>query len=242
MNLSILLPAYEEAENLKALLPEIQCVVSKLGISFEILVVDTVSPKDDTKIVCERYGVRYISRRPGDDYGDAIRTGIKEACGQYIVTLDADGSHEPKSIPALYDKIEESKLDIVIGSRYCKGGDTHNGFILRSMSLILNTAYRLLFGLKIKDVSNSFRIYQADKLKKINLECNNFDVVEEILIRMKYKYPDLKVEEIPISFQERQHGESKRNLIRFIFSYCITIMRLMRIKMQEKSKGAGNRA
>lgn len=234
--ISVLLPAYQEAENLKLLLPQINSVLTEMDVAYEVLVVDTKEPMDDTKAVCESSAVRYIKRRNGNTYGDAIRTGIAEAQGRFIVTMDADGSHEPDAMANLYRVIKETDADLVVGSRYCEGGYTHNGFVLRSMSSILNMTYRLVFQLKVRDVSDSYRIYRASRLKEITLECDNFDVVEEILIRLNCKYPDFKVEEIPINFQQRKHGTSKRNLIKFIISYLITMKRLLRIKHQEQNR------
>lgn len=228
--ITILLPAYKEADNLKLLLPEINRILTELNASYEVLIVDTMEPMDDTKIVCESAGARYINRRHGNAYGDAVRTGILEAEGTYIVTMDADGSHEPKAVIDLYKEIKSSDIDLVIGSRYCKGGYTHNGFVLKSMSAILNLTYRILFQLKVRDISNSYRIYKATHLKEIPLECDNFDIVEEILIRMNYKYPNFHVKEIPISFQQRKYGTSKRDLVRFIISYLTTMRRLLHIK------------
>ena len=98
------------------------------------------------------------------------------------------------------------------------------------MSLIVNICYRTVFSLKVKDVSNSFRIYKSEMIKSINLECNNFDIVQEILIKLSRKYKNIKIKEIPIYFNKRLYGKSKRHLIRFIFSYIFSIIRLYKIK------------
>jgi len=185
MKISVILPAYREAENLRNLLPQINSVLKKIDVDSEVLVVDTMEALDDTPAVATENCVRYISRRGGNLYGDAIRTGIQEAQGQYILFMDADGSHNPKDIVRLFEAAESKKASVVIGSRYMKGGHTDNPAVLRWMSHILNLSYRIIFGLKVKDVSNSLRIYRSDELKKIKLECDNFDIVEEILIRLK---------------------------------------------------------
>lgn len=220
MNLSILMPCYLEAENLKMILPKVASVIS--GINSEILVVDTMEAKDNTEDVCgeakaNKIPVRYIKRRSGNDYGDAIRTGIEEAAGKYLVVMDADGSHNPKDIKRLYDSMVNEPCSVVIGSRYIEGGSTDNPFILQVMSNILNLCYRIIFNLKVKDVSDSFRIYDAEKIKSLTLKCNNFDIVEEILIKLHAKFPRDDIREIPIVFNKRLYGESKRNLIKFIF-------------------------
>lgn len=234
MDLSIVLPAYLEAENLNYILPQLHRCLNKIGIEYEILVIDTMKALDSTKEVCVKWEARYVNRRGGNLYGDAIRTGIAESQGKYIVIMDSDGSHSPEVIPAFLSQMEEGPYDLIIGSRYCEGGNSHNGIILKSMSRILNVTYRIIFGLKVKDVSDSFRMYKAKQLKSIKLECDNFDVVEEILIRLSMKYQGLKIKEIPIYFEKRNHGESKRDLVKFIMSYIKTIYRLLKIKEQEK--------
>ncbi len=230
MELSIVLPAYKEAENLKKILPEIHAQVSKLNIEYEILIVDTMEKMDDTHDVCKANNAVYITREGGNYYGDAIRTGIKKANGKYILIMDADGSHEPKSILEIYNKIISENLDVVVGSRYCKGGKTDNNFILKMMSWSLNLTYKIIFALKVNDCSNSFRMYDSAKLKSLSLECINFDIVEEILIKLQLMYPNLAIGEVPVHFKKRNQGVSKRDLIKFILTYFVTIKKLLELK------------
>ncbi len=235
MKLSVVIPSYKEAENLDVLLPQIQNCLRDNNICGNILIIDTQEPMDDTKSVCERHDsddveIRYISRKNGNLYGDAIRTGIESADGDCILVMDADGSHKPDDIKRLYREYVDSSCDIVIGSRYIKGGDTDNPFILVFMSFVLNLTYRVLFHLNVKDVSDSFRVYNAERVKKLSLKCSNFDIVEELLISYKNMYPDMVVHEVPICFNKRVYGESKRNLVKFIFSYIKTIRRLKKIQ------------
>ena len=236
MKLSVVMPCYREAENLKTILPQIDEILNKVEPDSEILVIDTMEPMDDTEDICEDLkselssSIRYIPRRGGNNYGDAMRTGFADASGRYIVVMDADGSHNPNDIARLYEVIVKQNCGVVIGSRYMKGGDTDNPLILKLMSYVLNICYRVLFHLNVKDVSDSYRIYDSEKLKSINLQCDNFDIVEEILITLRYHYPQLKICEIPIYFNKRAHGESKRNLGKFILSYIATIRRLKKIQ------------
>lgn len=236
MELSIVMPCYEEADNLGILLPEIERVLSGFKFASEILIVDTQTPRDQTPEVCSRFKqARYVPRQGGDDYGDAVRTGTAFASGKYILFMDSDCSHSPDDIPRLYDEISSGNHDVVIGSRYVKGGSTDNPFVLRLMSRVLNICYRVMFGLNVYDVSDSFRVYDSGKLKAVKLSCDNFDIVEEILIRLRKKFPALSMKEIPIRFNERLHGKSKRNLVRFIFSYLGTMYRLKKLQCKEEN-------
>lgn len=226
---SLILPAYKEAENLQMILPKIHEAFKKLPCPYEILVVDTVEPMDDTKAVCEANGAVYVVRKNGNLYGDAIRTGIETAKYSRASVMDADGSHNPEDIVRLYEKMNEG-YDLCIGSRYMKGGDTDNNFILKLMSYCLNLTFRILFDLNVKDVSNSMRMYDTEKLKSIKIECDNFDLVEEILIKLRYNFRDIKITEIPVYFNKRVKGESKRSLFVFIISYFQTIAKLWKFK------------
>lgn len=227
---SLILPAYKEAENLQTILPKIHEAFKKLPCPYEILVVDTVEPMDNTKAVCEANGALYVVRKNGNLYGDAIRTGIETAKYSRTSVMDADGSHNPEDIVRLYEKMDEG-YDLCIGSRYMKGGDTDNNFILKLMSYCLNLTFRILFDLNVKDVSNSMRMYDSEKLKSIKIECDNFDLVEEILIKLRYKFRDIKITEIPVCFNKRVKGKSKRCLWAFIISYFQTIIKLWKFKM-----------
>jgi dolichol-phosphate mannosyltransferase len=189
-----------------------------------------MEPMDNTEEVCRENHTRYIPRTGGNLYGDAIRTGFASATGKYTVIMDADGSHDPKEILNFLEVMEQGKTDLVIGSRYCKGGYTDNNFILRFMSWALNVTYRVFFGLKVKDVSDSFRMYKTHQIQQLRFECDNFDIVEEILIKLSYSFDPYIIRELPISFNKRVAGESKRDLVKFIISYITTIRKLLRIK------------
>jgi dolichol-phosphate mannosyltransferase len=223
-DLSIIMPAYLEEENLRLLLPRIQSVVNEISQSNEIIVVDTESPMDGTPQACTENSATYFNRTGGNTYGAAIRTGIEKAHGKKIIFMDADGSHYPEFIKKLY--IEKDNADIVIASRYIKGGHTENSRVLILMSKIVNWGYAFVLDIKCKDVSNSFKLYDGKLLKSLSLKCNNFDVVEEILYKILKVNPNLKILELPFSFKQRMFGETKRNLPKFILTYIFTLIRL----------------
>lgn len=222
--LSILIPAYMEAENLRMLLPRIHDAVKPLHISYEVIVVDTESPMDDTSAVCRKNKVKYINRKYGNTYGSAIKTAIERCSGASSVFMDGDGSHTPEFIVKLYNA--RGKADVVIASRYINGGATDNSKALILMSKVVNLFYSVILNLDCKDVSNSFKLYCTDDLKSLSLKCSNFDIVEEILYKLKKNNRGLRILEIPFSFKERMFGHTKRNLFKFIFTYFITLLRL----------------
>jgi len=223
IEVSIIMPSYEEEANLRELLPEIKRVMNGSSIRYETLIVDTVNPMDHTGDVCESNGCFYINREKGNSYGDAVRTGIKHAKGKYIIFMDSDGSHSPEFIKELMRYRNEN--DIVIASRYVEGGGTDNRKILILMSLIVNVVYSKFLGLGCSDVSNSFRLYKAGLLKSLKLTSNNFDIVEEILIKIEKQNKLLKIKEVPYYFKKRMFGRTKRNLLLFSLSYFFTLLK-----------------
>lgn len=228
LELSVLIPAYLEAESLRDLLPDIKSGVAALTPSFEILIIDTQQPMDDTAAVCQLSGVRHIHRSGGNQYGDAVRTGIAQARGHHILSMDADGSHSPTAFASMWAK--RDLFDIVIGSRYTTGGHTENPAILIAMSYIVNLTFRVVFKIHAKDVTNSFRLYRANILRSLKLESNDFDILEEILIKAVARRPPATVTEVPVTFGRRKAGESKRKLVQFAFGYLNTLRRLRKFE------------
>ena len=239
MGISVVLLAYREAENLKILLPRIIQELRKTGADYEILLIDAREPLDETPEICRRYRddhVVYLNQEE-DHYAGAFRTGIRHASMDRLLVLDCDGSHDPRYIGEIYAKSMEG-YDLVIGSRYCRGGKTHDAAASVVMSKILNTVMRRIIGVKAKDISTSYRMYVTKELQSIPIRCTNYEVLQEVILQMKLRKKDFRIAEIPIEFEKRMYGESKRQLLKFIRTYIRTVFRLIRIRLSPKS-GAG---
>jgi len=221
-DLSVVLPCYLEEENLRVLLPRLVVVLE--GQDAEVIVVDTVEARDGTPAVCAEHGVGYVNRQGGDAFGNAVRTGIREAKGAWVLFMDADGSHDPEFIPRLLGA--RDRADVVVASRYVEGGALENPWHLRAMSRALNATYGLVLGIRCRDISNSFKLYRGDWLRELDLKSDNFDVIEEILFRMGRRHPGMRIVELPFTFRKRLHGQTKRDLVRFVVTYLVTLARL----------------
>lgn len=225
MDLSIVIPSYKEFENLQILLPDVTNELKNVDFSYEILVIDANKISKETKILCSNFdNINYINRIPANSYGDAVRTGIQKCKGEYIIFMDADGSHTPSFIIKLFEA--KCNVDVVIASRYVDGGKTDNGVLLIFMSYIVNKLYAIVLNLKVKDVSNSFKLYKSVNLKELSLECSNFDIVEEILYKCKLNNSNLRILELAYTFKKRLYGKTKRNLVVFMFTFAITLIKL----------------
>lgn len=234
IELTVMLPAYNEAATLRDLLPTIKAAAGALTPSFEILILDTQTAMDDTAEVCALNGVRHVNRSGGNQYGDAIRTGIAEARGKYLLCMDADGSHSAQYFSSMW--AQRDNFDIVIGSRYVDGGHTENPLVLIWMSYAVNFTFRVAFNIHAKDVTNSFRLYRTAVLKPMRLESNDFDILEEILIKAVTHRPPARIGEVPVTFGRRKAGESKRKLVQFAFGYLTTLGRLRKFQKSARAE------
>ena len=221
LDLSIIIPTLNESENLKSLIPEIKNVINE-KFNFEIIIVDGVDIDDETFKLAKENKVKYFNRSPNNDYGNAVRIGIQKSSGLSTLFMDGDYSHEPRFILKLF---ELKNNDIVIASRYVSGGKTDNLFFSEFLSKTLNLFYSIVLNLNLKDVSNSFKLYETYKLKRLKLVCNHFDIIEEIIFKFKLKFKNVKIVEIPYHFKQRKYGKTKRNFF-IVVAYLFSILRL----------------
>jgi len=231
MNISIIIPTYNEKENISKLIPQIFDVFTRNGINGSLIVVDDSSPDNTAKEVKklkERYSIRLIERKGKQGLGSAYITGFKKAIdlgSDIIFEMDADFSHDPEYIPEFVKFMED--YDMVLGSRYIKGGKIENWALWRKIvSRGANFIAGLLLGLNVRDITTGYRAYKAEVLRRIDLDeirSNGYAFQAEILFRVKEK--DFEVKEIPIMFVDRKKGESKLSkteIIRF-FILCINL-------------------
>ena len=209
----VVLPTYDEAENITAVLERIRAAAPEA----EVLVVDDGSP-DGTADLAETAGNRlgsvHVLRREGKSglgsaYRDGFRWGLERGC-DVLVEMDADLSHDPDDLPALLAAVEHG-ADLAIGSRYVPGGSIPDWSWHRRMLSRWGNRYAAgLLGLAVNDATAGFRAYRAATLDSIDLE----GVVAEgygFQIEMTYEVVGLggRIVEVPISFTDRQLGDSK---------------------------------
>lgn len=220
-DVTVLIPCIEEDKNLQFLLPKIKKILYKY--KYKIIVVGSQFKKDNAEAICKNHSVNFVRRKKNNNYGEAIKIGFKIFNSKKVIVMDADGSHDPSFITNM---LKFSKFnDLVIASRYVKGGDTKNNFFLIFLSKLLNICYSVILNISIKDISNSFRCYDAKIIKNLKLYCNHFDILEEILFKIIKKNRFVKIIEIPFVFKKRKYGKSKRNLF-FAISYLITLIKI----------------
>lgn len=202
----VLIPAYNEADNLKELLPRIPRQVGTLRIG--VVVVDDGS--DDGTCECALSAGAFSVRSPFNRGGGAVlRLGydiLKQANIRICITMDADGQHDPAEIPLLLTPLLEDRFDIVIGSRIIGKREPDSLFRLAGVyffSFLINR----LTGLKITDPSSNFRGFKTDIINRIHLEEDQYHTSELIINAAKSGF---RIGEAPITILKRKYGRSKK--------------------------------
>ncbi|CAO3615543.1 unnamed protein product [Cunninghamella echinulata] len=213
---SVLLPTYNERENLPIITWLLAKTFTEQKIDWEIVIVDDGSPdgtQDVAKELQKVYGEERIQLRPRAGklgLGTAYVHGLQFATGNFIIIMDADFSHHPKFIPQMIKLQADNNYDIVSGTRYLPGGGVYGWDLKRKLvSRGANYLATLLLRPKASDLTGSFRLYKKDVLYQlINATLAKGYVFQmEMIVRARqFNYT---VGEVPITFVDRVYGESK---------------------------------
>ncbi|VEN37158.1 unnamed protein product [Callosobruchus maculatus] len=213
---SILLPTYNEVENLPIIIYLIVKYMSKSGYDHEIIVIDDGSPDgtlEAAKQLQNIYGKDKIVLRPREKklgLGTAYIHGIQHATGNFIVIMDADLSHHPKAIADFIKKQQEKDYDVVSGTRYIGGGGVYGwDFKRKLVSRGANFLTQLLLRPGASDLTGSFRLYKKDVLETLIKSCVSKGYVFQMEMIIRARQLNYTIGEVPITFVDRLYGESK---------------------------------
>jgi dolichol-phosphate mannosyltransferase len=220
---SIIVPTYNERNNLPALAERIFSAASASGINVELIVVDDNSP-DGTGEVAEglrrKFNVKVIHRSGKLGLASAVIEGFGLAGYDVIGVIDADLSHPPELIPKLIKPIADGSADLVFGSRYIKGGGEENWTFLRKITS--KGAIMLARPLTpVKDCVSGLFFMKKSVIEGVKLNARGYKIGLEVLVKGKYK----NVAEVPYTFVNRKIGKSKLNSGEFV-NYLITLKNL----------------
>jgi dolichol-phosphate mannosyltransferase len=235
-DLSIVIPAMNERDNLELLLPALKEVVAAIGINAEIIVADGGSV-DGTREIATSRGARVV-QQVERGYGGALLAGFEASRAPYVATMDADLSHRPVVLEELWSHRNEG--EVVIASRYVPGGTAEVGPVRRLLSRILNVTYSRVLSLPVKDLSSGFRLYRRNVLKGLPIQSRDFDVLEEILIRIHAE--GWQIREVPFRYMSRGAGKSHVRLMKFGWAYLKTLIRMWRLRNSVNSPDYDYRA
>lgn len=228
MKLSIVIPAYNEAENIGPCLEELQRVVgAEYGIPYEIIVVDDNS-SDTTADIVETMmlsdpGVRLVQRQPPGGFGRAIRTGLEAVTGEVVVICMADQSDDPRDVVAYYRKIAEG-YDCVFGSRFIPGSRVEQyPWVKLIVNRIVNTCITWMFWTRFNDLTNAFKAYRTSVIRECGPpQASHFNITLELSLGALIRR--YNIAQIPISWSGRQWGASNLKLREMGRRYLSTLL------------------
>ncbi len=232
MKTAIVIPTYNEAGNIEKLIFEIL----KFAPQADIIVVDDNSPDGTAKKVFklreDNKNIHCLLRKENRGRGFAGVAGFQYALSlnaDFIIEMDADFSHDPRYIPFFIEAIKSA--DVVIGSRFIKGGeDINRGIVRRIVSVLANAYLGVALGVRVKDCTSGYRCFRAQALKKIDLNTarsSGPSILEEILFLCR----NLTIKEIPICFVDRKVGSSKLDSGKLL--QCLFIPWVLRLKSKK---------
>ena len=224
MRVSFLIPAYNEAATVEAVLE----AVAALPLESQIVVVDDGST-DDTAALVERWGQGreglVLLRQPNRGKGAAIRAAIPHADGNVIVIQDADMEYDPADVPALIDPIVRGAADVVFGSRL-SGGKPQRAYLFwhlvgnRVLSLLTN----VLYNTTLSDMETGYKAFRSDVLRSLDLRQSDFSIEPEITAKVCKR--GLRIYQLPISYYGRTYAEGKKITWRDGFKAIWVLLRI----------------
>ena len=210
---SIILPTYNESQNIIHVIESIEKHLPK-NFKSETIVVDDNSPDGTGKIVDEYLNFKKIANNTIDiihrttksGLASAILKGIQHATGDIIIVMDSDLSHPPQIIPKMLDSLKKYHSDIVIASRYVKGGGIEKWTLKRKlMSKVATKIAKLSLGVSAKDPMSGFFMFKKNLLHDLKFDGIGYKLLLEILVKTK----GAKISEVPYTFTNRKFGTSK---------------------------------
>jgi dolichol-phosphate mannosyltransferase len=213
----VVVPTYNEIESLEALIGRLRQAVADAAV----LIVDDASP-DGTGQLADRLAaddpqVRVLHRERKDGLGRAYLAGFERAIAEgrdFVVELDADGSHDPAALPAMLQLAQEAKADLVLGSRWVPGGTVVNWpWLRRAISRAGNRYAKTVLRSRIHDLTSGFRVFRVDALRSLQFDdVSSQGYCFQVELAWRLERAGCKVVEHPIEFVERANGRSKMHI------------------------------
>lgn len=228
--ISIIIPAHNEEKNIKFLTDSIITVMEKEKIGYEIVIVDDNSTDKTGKIAqdisIKNRKITTFHRKGGiRGMGVTLKYGTERANGDIIVWVMGDCSDDVNAIPKMVEKIRQG-FDMVLGSRYMEGGSSGDLSLTKAaMSKTYTRMTKMIFGIKVHDITNAFRAFRKNVFDSVQLESNDFAISPEFAIKAHKK--GFKLGEVPVTYKNRKFGKTKFNFFKMgikygkLFSYKI---------------------
>ncbi len=199
MKVSIIIPVYNEEENIR----EVVRRVKSVGIANEIIVVDDGSSDRSREVIGGLDGVKKMFHGENLGKGRAIRTGLEQASGDVVIIQDADLEYDPQDYIRLLAPLQNRATNVVYGSRFLGGGRflAASFWANRFLTLLTNLLYRG----RITDMETCYKVLRTDLIKDLQLSSDHFEIEPEITAKLLRRRE--KIVEVPIRYQGRRHGK-----------------------------------
>jgi len=226
--ISIIIPTYNEKDNIVNLIKEIRLRLKKADIINEVIIVDDDSTDGTGETISKNFdkdkSIRLFVRKNSKELGSAILFGIRKVRGSVIIGMDADFNHPPSAIVELIKQLKDYHL--VVASRYVGSGGMHDRFKFIT-SYIFNWSLKSLLNFPIMDNTSGFYAIKKNDLFKLPLDYI-YKGYGEYHIKLVYLAckNNLRIKEIPVYFPKRVFGLSKSNTFKMFFSYLWTALNL----------------
>ena len=207
MNLSVIIPVYNEVQNIREILKRVQAT----GLAWEILIVDDGSTDGTLDILKELDGtdqIRVVLHEKNQGKGAAVRTGFGEAKGDVFLIQDADLEYDPRDYPAILKPIEEGVADVVYGSRFLGGPRRSTMFWHMVANKLLTFATNILYNNILTDMETGYKVFRREVLDGITIHSNSFNFEPEFTAKILKK--KVRIFEVPISFNPRDYADGKK--------------------------------
>ena len=214
MNITVLIPVFNEAKTIEEIVHRVRAT----GLIQEILIIDDGSTDGTREILIElekQEPVRVILHEKNKGKGAAVRTGIQNARGEYVLIQDADLEYDPRDYPALFRPLEEGIADVVYGSRFLGAGRRPILYWNMVANKILTFLTNILYNNILSDMETGYKVFRRDLILQIPLHAHGFEFEPEFTAKILKR--DIRIFEVPITFNPRKYDEGKKIKMRDAF-------------------------
>jgi glycosyltransferase involved in cell wall biosynthesis len=222
MNLSIIIPVYNEVKNIEEIVKRVQAT----KLAKEIVIVDDGS-QDGTREILQkmdgRKKVRVILQEKNQGKGAAVFTGMKAVLGDVVLIQDADLEYDPRDYPALLRPIEEGLADVVYGSRFLGGTHRVTMFWHMIANRLLTTLTNILYNTILTDMETGYKVFRREVIEGMTIRAQRFNFEPEFTAKvLKRKY---RIFEAAISFNPRDYSQGKKIKLKDAFEAVWTLLK-----------------
>jgi glycosyltransferase involved in cell wall biosynthesis len=222
MNLSVVIPVYNEADNIREILKRVEAQ----KLASEIIVVDDGSTDGTRKILAELDGnqtVRVILHEHNKGKGAAVVTGFQAARGEILLIQDADLEYDPRDYPQILKPIEEGIADVVYGSRFLGGPRRVAMFWHMIANKMLTTMTNVLYNTILTDMETGYKVFRRGVIDGMTIHSRRFDFEPEFTAKVLKRH--YRIFEVPITFNTRDYSQGKKIKLKDAFAAVWTLIK-----------------